>query len=223
MKRTDPYHCSVPEQRASPPARRPRLARAERERIVLDTAARLFYARGVHEVGMDELVGATGLGKATVYRLFATKDALVGAYLDRLARTILAAIDAQAEAAPTPRVALLAVLGAVAADLARPEFRGCAFNNASIEFADPQHVARAAARDYRAALHVRLRALAGAALPSRPAEADALAGQLATLIDGAYTSAAHLGPDGPAAAGLALARALVAATDPDTADERGAR
>jgi len=29
------------------------------------------------------------------------------------------------------------------------------------------------------------------------------------LVDGAYTSAAHLGPDGPAADGLRLARDLV--------------
>src|SRR5690242_18897442 len=75
-------------------ARAPALPREERERRVLDAAAELFYARGVHEVGMDELVRATGLGKATVYRLFATKDALIGAYLDRLAEAILAAIDA---------------------------------------------------------------------------------------------------------------------------------
>ena len=37
------------------------MTRAQREALVLDTAARLFYARGVHEVGMDELVQATGL------------------------------------------------------------------------------------------------------------------------------------------------------------------
>ena len=43
---------------------------------------------------MDELIAAIGLGKATVYRLFPSKDALIGAYLRRLAQTILAAIDA---------------------------------------------------------------------------------------------------------------------------------
>jgi AcrR family transcriptional regulator len=43
---------------------------------------------------MDELIAATGLGKATVYRLFATKDELIGAYLRRHAQTILVAIDA---------------------------------------------------------------------------------------------------------------------------------
>lgn len=190
--------------------RTPRRPRAEREQLVLDTAARLFYARGVHEVGMDELIQQTGLGKATVYRLFATKDALVAAYLQRLAAGILAEIDGQAERA-TPARALHDLLAAVERDLARPGFRGCAFNNASIEYDDPQHPARTAARDYRTALHARLQTQARRLVPAR--DAAALAGQLATLIDGAYTSAAHLGPAGPAAAGLALAHQLVDQAD----------
>jgi hypothetical protein len=41
------------------------------------------------------------------------------------------------------------------------------------------------------------------------ADGESLGAQLAVLIDGAYTSAAHLGPDGPAAAGLGLARHVV--------------
>ena len=189
---------------ASEPSRR-RLARVDRVQIVLDTAARLFYARGVHEVGMDELVRESGLGKATVYRLFASKDLLVAAYLDRLAGEILAQIDAD-DAPPGP--AMHTILDAVAADIARPGFRGCAFNNASIEYDDPKHPARAAARDYRQALRGRLAAHA-ARLVADPRAAAMLADQLAVLIDGAYTNAAHLGPDGPAGAGLALAHRLV--------------
>jgi AcrR family transcriptional regulator len=185
------------------------LPRSEREQRVLDVAGELFYARGVHEVGMDELIRATGFGKASVYRLFATKDELIGAYLRRLAVTILAAIDRDIEAsADDPRAALRAILGAIAEDVARPSFRGCPFNNASIEFADPSHPARRAARDYRAELLARLRALADRLVPGR---GDALASQLALLIDGMYTNAAHLGPGGPAAAGPALAEALIEA------------
>jgi AcrR family transcriptional regulator len=186
----------------------PRLSRNERERIVLDTAARLFYARGVHEVGMDELVRETGLGKASVYRLYPTKDALIGAYLDRHAGRILALIDADA-AGPDPAAALRAVLDGVQRDLRRPGFRGCAFNNASIEFHDPDHPARTVARDYRAALRDRLTALAGRLLPDDAGAARVLGARLAVLVDGAYTSAAHLGPDGPARDGLDLARRLV--------------
>ncbi len=174
------------------------LSRAERERRVLDAAQELFYARGVHEVGMDELVRETGLGKATVYRLFPTKDALVGAYLRRLEAQILGLIDADiAHHRDNPAAAVRAIFAAVAEDLARPTFRGCAFNNASIEFNDPAHPARAAARDYRAALYQRLQALAE---QLRPGSGAVLGAQLAVVLDGMYTNAAHLGADGPAAA-----------------------
>jgi AcrR family transcriptional regulator len=186
-------------------SRSPALPREERERGVLDTAAELFYARGVHEVGMDELVQATGFGKATVYRLFPSKDALVGAYLERTAREILAAIDRDI-AERDPAGAVHAIFAAIEADLARPGFRGCAFNNASIEFDDPGHPARVAARKYRQALRDRLRALAEQLAPGRGAR---LGDQLALLIDGMYTSAAHLGASGPAGAGAELAATLV--------------
>ena len=178
---------------------------------MLDTAAELFYARGVHEVGMDELVRATGFGKATVYRLFPTKDALVGAYLERQACEILAVIDRDI-AERDAEDAVHAIFAAIQADLARPGFRGCAFNNASIEFDDPQHPARVAAREYRAALQQRLRGLASEIVPS---EGDRLGDQLALLIDGMYTSAAHLGPSGPAAGGAELASALLEAARHD--------
>jgi AcrR family transcriptional regulator len=144
---------------------------------------------------MDELIRATGLGKATVYRLYPSKDALIGAWLQRRANRILALIDAD--------LTLEALLDAVEADVRSPGFRGCAFNNASIEFADPDHPARHVAREYRRGLLERLRRLA-------PEHAD----ELALIIDGMYTSAAHLGPDGPAARGPALARRLLAQPPP---------
>ncbi len=187
--------------------RAPRLSRHERETLVLDTAARLFYARGVHEVGMDELVRATGLGKATVYRLYPSKDVLVAAYLRRLAATIGAAIGEQIAAhGDDPAGALLAIVDAIEADLRRPGFRGCPFNNASIEFDDSQHPARVEARAYRQQLHALLTQLAARLAGD---DGEALASQLAVLVDGAYTNAAHLGPDGPAATGLGLARHLI--------------
>ena len=185
------------------------LSREEREQRALDCAAELFYARGVHEVGMDELVRATGLGKASVYRLFPTKDALIGAYLTRLASTILAAIDRDIDRhAEDPRRALEVIFEAVTADLARPAFRGCAFNNASIEFSDPEHPAREAARAYRMALRDRLATLAERV---RPGDGDRLGAQLALILDGMYVNAAHLGPDGPAATGPGLVHSLLEA------------
>lgn len=157
---------------------------------------------------MDELVRETGLGKATVYRLYASKDELLGAYLRHLQAEILALIDADIERhRDRPAEAIRAIFRAVTEDVARPGFRGCPFNNASIEFADPDHPARRAAREYRQALRVRLRRLADEVVPGAPELAD----ELALLIDGIYTNAAHLGRDGPAASATGLVEHLLRA------------
>ena len=79
-----------------------------------------------NSVGMDELVRETGLGKMTVYRLFKSKDDLVGAYLARKAATVLSSIDAElARCDGDPRAALLAVVDSVERDVTRSGFRGC--------------------------------------------------------------------------------------------------
>lgn len=193
---------------AVPTPRRTPLPPAERRRLIIDVAGRLFYPRGVHEVGMDELVRATGLGKATVYRMFPTKDALIGAYLADRAETILGYIDADIARHPgDPAAAVRAIMAAVADDVGSAAFRGCAFHNASIEFPDAGHPARVAARSYRAELHARLLRLAGELRPG-PSGAG-LGDALALVIDGMYVSAAHLGPDGPAARGTALVEQLL--------------
>lgn len=187
-----------------------RLPREERERRVLDAASELFYARGVHEVGMDELIRATGLGKATVYRLFRSKGELIGAYLRRRSGRLLDLIDADVERnAGDPAAAVRSIFAAVAEELRRPGFRGCAFHNASVEFADASHPARLAARHYREALRDRLAELAA---HLDPEDGDRLGARLALVLDGMFTSAAHLGPDGPAAAGPGLVDDLLKAT-----------
>ena len=188
----------------SAPVRR---SRAEREAIVLDTAERLFAGRSSRSVGMDELVRETGLGKMTVYRLFKSKDDLVGAYLARKAATVLAGIDAElVRLEGDPRAALLSVVDAVERDVTRAGFRGCPFTNVSSEYDDPQHPARNAAADYKFELHARLERLAGQVAPDA---ADDLAAQVHLIIDGMYLSGGLLGPDGPAAHGRELAERLV--------------
>jgi len=188
-------------------ARVARPSRAERETIVLDAAERLFQARGPRGVGMDELVRATGLGKMTVYRLFPSKDELVGAYLARKAATILGLIDADiARHAGGPRAALMAIMGAIERDVTRAGFRGCPFNNAAISYEEPDHPARIAAVQYKTALHHRLTTLAERLRPGRGAQ---LAAELHLIIDGMYLNAGLLGGVGPVAYGRDLARRLI--------------
>jgi len=184
-----------------------RRSREERQTIVLDTADRLFAARSSRSVGMDELVRETGLGKMTVYRLFKSKDDLVGAYLSRKAATVLAFIDAElVRLDDDPRGALLSVVDAVEKDVTRTGFRGCPFTNVSSEYDDPQHPARSAAADYKYELHERLLGLAGQLVPRH---AEDLAAQVHLIIDGMYLSGGLLGPDGPASHGRELAERLI--------------
>jgi AcrR family transcriptional regulator len=185
-----------------------RRSRAERQAIVLDTAERLFSGRSSRSVGMDELVRETGLGKMTVYRLFKSKDDLVGAYLSRKAATVLAFIDAElVRLQGDPEAALLSVVDAVERDVTRTGFRGCPFNNVSSEYDDPQHPARSAAADYKFELYSRLERLSEEVAPGH---GEDLAAQIHLIIDGMYLSGGLLGPDGPAAHGRKLAERLIA-------------
>ncbi|WP_181786351.1 TetR/AcrR family transcriptional regulator [Streptomyces phytophilus] len=114
---------------------------------VLDAATRLFYADGVHTVGVDRIIAEAGVAKATFYHHFRTKDDLVAAYLTDQCRRQQQA--AEALAGGPPRATVLAVYDHIAEAGAGPGFRGCPFINAAAEYPDPDHPVRRAVGDYR--------------------------------------------------------------------------
>src|SRR3979409_2376117 len=63
-------------------ASRPLPARAR----LLAAADELFYAEGVHVVGIDRIVERAGVAKASLYNIFGSKDELVRAYLEKHSR-----------------------------------------------------------------------------------------------------------------------------------------
>src|SRR6185503_16096580 len=64
-------------------ARLKRQATPPRERI-LQAARELFYRDGVNAVSVDAIAAAAGTNKMTLYRHFASKDALLNEYLNEL-------------------------------------------------------------------------------------------------------------------------------------------
>ena len=104
-----------------------------RERL-LAAADELFYEEGVHTVGIDRVIERAGVAKATLYSAFGSKDALIGAYLERRHE---ATRDRMTEALATryhsPRERILGVFDVHGERIATPGFRGCAFVNASAE------------------------------------------------------------------------------------------
>jgi AcrR family transcriptional regulator len=177
-----------------------------RERL-LTAADELFYAEGVHSVGIDRVIEHAGVAKASLYNSFGSKDELIRAYLlgrltrrqERVARWV-----ARAE---QPRDRVLAVFDALSEAIAEPSFRGCAFLNASAEVAAGGTVGEVCetSRSWVRSTFRQLSAEAGAADP------DALAQQLVLLYDGA-TVAAQLDRNlGAGAAARTVAQSLVEA------------
>ena len=80
----------------------------ENRRNVLEVATRLFYQRGIRAVGMDTVVKECGVGNATVYRQFPTKDALATAYVQGRADAWFERMQLTAGEHPDPRDKLVA-------------------------------------------------------------------------------------------------------------------
>ncbi|MGF0116257.1 TetR/AcrR family transcriptional regulator [Promicromonospora sp. Marseille-Q5078] len=109
-------------------------------RRILDAASRLFYARGLHAVGVDTIAAEAGVTKKTLYDRFGSKEALEVAYLRardvRWEEHLRAALAAHPEAG-IDRV--LVLFDAVEGWTAAEGGRGCAAINALAEVDDPAH------------------------------------------------------------------------------------
>ena len=77
---------------------------------ILDAAAELFAARGVAAVGMNDIAGAAGCSRATLYRYFENREALHTAYVHREARTLNRRLAGLVGTVADPRERLLAAL-----------------------------------------------------------------------------------------------------------------
>lgn len=113
-------------------------------RRALEAAARLFYERGIHAVGVDLIADEAGVTKKTLYDRFGSKEQIVVEYLadrDERWRTFLAQHLDTAPPASAARV--LAVFDASRAWAAKNSSKGCSMVNAHAEISDPSHPAYA--------------------------------------------------------------------------------
>ncbi|HEY0120289.1 MAG TPA: TetR/AcrR family transcriptional regulator [Rhizobium sp.] len=142
---------------------------------LLDRVGDIFYARGSYLVGMAEVVKHLRTTRATFYRYFDSKEALVVAYLgqrDVQVRENLAKITA-GRIGEDP---VLAVFANLEEKTQAESFRGCAFLLAAIENPHSQDIQQAA-RNHKILLKDFFRNLVGGE--------DRLAEQLLLLYEGA--------------------------------------
>jgi len=181
-----------------------RLSASER---LLAAADELFYAEGVHVVGVDRIVVRAGVTKATLYSTFGSKDELVRAYLENHFRRRQARVAKVLAAHNAPRERILALFGEVEDLLAGSAFRGCRFISAAAE-ARPGDASEAVANGYRAWLWSLFTDLAHeAGIPN----AKQFGRQLFLLYDGAAV-AARMDPDRRGAA-IAVRSAVTSLLD----------
>lgn len=149
---------------------------------VLDAADELFFSRGIAATPMDAVIRRAGVSSATVYRGFASKEALLAAALDRRHRQWIEVWDAAVARRSDPAGRLLAVFDALEEFRARPAAaRWCAFLGSAAEYADgPAEVAAAVRRDTDS-LRTRLSTLAEPVAGPRASE---LAEQLLLVVSG---------------------------------------
>jgi AcrR family transcriptional regulator len=192
----------------------PRLTARDR---LLAAADDLFYAEGVHVVGVDRIVERAGVTKASLYNTFGSKDELVRAYLENHFRRRQNRVAQILAANKTPRERLLALFGEVEGLLAGSAFRGCRFISAAAE-SGPGDAGEIVAEKYRAWLWSLFTDLADAVGASNPKQVGR---QLFLLYDGAAV-AARMDQDRGAAA-RAVRAAVVALLDAAITPKRNHR
>jgi AcrR family transcriptional regulator len=190
---------------------RTRRTAAQTRELVLTTAHDLFYWHGIRATGVDKIAAEAGVAPTTLYRLFASKDDLVAAYLERAANLyqewFTATATATADAAGTdPRARILAVFDGLTDQVQPDRCRGCPFLMALAELPDPDLAGRQHAITVKAWVRDQLQEMTTALGVADPAT---LADQLALVMEGVYASVQALGADGPARRARALAAQLL--------------
>ncbi|MFB7312077.1 TetR/AcrR family transcriptional regulator [Streptomyces sp. NPDC056192] len=172
-----------------------------RERL-LRTAGQLFYAEGIHTVGVDRLVAEAKVTNATFYRHFRSKEDLAVAYIGSVDQAIRTQIGALM-AADAPTDGILRGIGASLVEQIRsPGYRGCAFLNAAAEFPAPDHPVHRAVVQHREWF---LQTITGLFAEITDASAEYAGRHFVMLRDGAM-SAGYLGD--PVLAGETLLRGI---------------
>lgn len=120
----------------------PTTQRAPAKGRILDTANVLFYEDGIRNVGVDRIIAASSVTKATFYKHYRAKDNLIVEYITSRHETVRSNVEAIIDAASTPEAALRQFISAIVDEIDSPGFRGCPFINAAAEFPDAEHPVR---------------------------------------------------------------------------------
>ncbi len=120
----------------------PTAQRAPAKARILETANDLFYEDGIRNVGVDRIISASAVTKATFYKHYRAKDNLIVEYIRGRHDAVRVDIETMIAGANSPEDSLKEFAAEIADEISRPGFRGCPFINAAAEFPDANHPVR---------------------------------------------------------------------------------
>lgn len=177
---------------------------SEARQRLLETADRLFYQEGVRAVGIDRIIAEAGVAKMSLYKHFPSKDDLILAVLEYRETGVLeffrSAMERHSKKVKNP---LRAFFAALKDHFNSPGFRGCPFQNAAVELADPTHPGAEFVRGHKQRFSEFLRGLVEGTVGKAAAK---LAPAVCILVEGAIITAVIQG--NPDAADVARDAAL---------------
>lgn len=175
--------------------------RPNKRELIVHEASRLFYERGTG-LGVDALIGEIGVAKMTMYKHFRTKDELIVECLHHISARYRVHLRGGVADAASPEERVLGVFDSLREWFVRPSFRGCAFVNATVELADPNHPAHGAVMEHKVSTRAWIGELVADCGVTDP---EFVARQIVQLMEGAITTA--LVESDPTAADVAKASA----------------
>jgi AcrR family transcriptional regulator len=159
---------------------------APRDRL-LKAANDLFYKEGIRSVGINRVLEESQTPIMTLYRHFGSKDGLAAEYLKRRSEHFLEKFDSEVKRrTSSPRERILATFDMLRELVEEPDYRGCAFINATVEMASPDHELTKIARHHKDAARQWFAEFAAEAGVPDP---EGLAIQLTLLVDGVFVAA----------------------------------
>jgi len=163
------------------------MKKSQRREHLIDTAIGLFCEHGYHGTGIDRILNDAGVSKKTLYTHFRSKEELIMAALrkyDGLFRNdFMRQVD---RVGKTPREKLLAVFDVAENWFAQKKFFGCMFINAIGEYSQDNSPIRDISKQFKRSMREYIKELC---VQAGTAEPDALADQLALLLEGAIVTA----------------------------------
>jgi len=185
-------------------------AKPPRERLI-EAASELFCRFGINAIGVDAVVAKAGTAKATLYKLFGSKEHLVEIVLEREGcawrNWFLGGLET---GGATPIGRLRRIFPLLEHWFAQDNFYGCPFINAIAEHDKRNDRLRAIALRHKLAVLSRIQDLAHEAGSPKPQH---FAHQIGIIIDGAIVAAMVTRDPGVASLAAATAERLFAELD----------